>query len=70
MKIQNLSFYRGMYVKENFFVGFTHINISLVLQYVLLASLLQFLEVIRLEGPGFNQDEIMPRDMYLLQVCT
>ncbi|OAY85108.1 Homeobox-leucine zipper protein HOX32 [Ananas comosus] len=30
----------------------------------------EFLEVIRLEGPGFNQDEIMPRDMYLLQLCS
>lgn len=31
---------------------------------------MQFLEVIRLEGHGFHQDDIvLSRDMYLLQVC-
>ncbi|CAL9053354.1 unnamed protein product [Musa banksii] len=31
----------------------------------------EFLEVIRLEGHGFNQDDvILPRDMYLLQLCS
>ncbi|XP_038970519.1 homeobox-leucine zipper protein HOX32-like [Phoenix dactylifera] len=31
----------------------------------------EFLEVIRLEGHGFNQDEVvLSRDMYLLQLCS
>ncbi|XP_042438343.1 homeobox-leucine zipper protein HOX32-like isoform X2 [Zingiber officinale] len=31
----------------------------------------EFLEVIRLEGHGFNQDDIiLPRDLYLLQLCS
>ncbi|XP_072952517.1 homeobox-leucine zipper protein HOX32 isoform X2 [Typha angustifolia] len=31
----------------------------------------EFLEVIRLEGHGFNPDEVvLPRDLYLLQLCS
>ncbi|XP_072957593.1 homeobox-leucine zipper protein HOX32-like [Typha angustifolia] len=30
----------------------------------------EFLEVIRLEGHGLNQDEVLSRDMYLLQLCS
>ncbi|KAJ0963194.1 hypothetical protein J5N97_028316 [Dioscorea zingiberensis] len=30
----------------------------------------EFLEVIRLEGHGFGQDDVLARDMYLLQLCS
>ncbi|KAJ0980463.1 hypothetical protein J5N97_008718 [Dioscorea zingiberensis] len=30
----------------------------------------EFLEVIRLEGHGFAQDDVLARDMYLLQLCS
>ncbi|KAK9151077.1 hypothetical protein Syun_009386 [Stephania yunnanensis] len=31
----------------------------------------EFLEVIRLEGPGFSEDDaVLPRDMHLLQLCS
>ncbi|KAJ6831998.1 homeobox-leucine zipper protein HOX32-like [Iris pallida] len=30
----------------------------------------EFLEVIRLEGHGFNHDDVLSRDMYLLQLCS
>ncbi|KAF9589854.1 hypothetical protein IFM89_028789 [Coptis chinensis] len=34
------------------------------------SMLLQFLEVIRLEGHSFPQDDVLLQDMYLLQLCS
>ncbi|XP_078170134.1 homeobox-leucine zipper protein HOX32-like [Carex rostrata] len=30
----------------------------------------EFLEVIRLEGHGFGHDDVVPRDLYILQLCS